>query len=159
MAKNETQIRKLVGRIGDVTTGEYYICDYIFNDSPDFHGATATILTPVSSDRKDDMTNPDNADCQDRFRECWQEAVKAGTTEEGLIDWLEQVLNSAGDEAAFDLGGSDYWDDIRKAEPELTEDNYPIFECVGGGRSFHKNMQFDKVYNAVLLQQIKAIED
>jgi len=48
---------------------------------------------------------------------------------------------------------------LRAAIPELTEEDYPVFECVGGGRSFHNNMKFDEIYNQALWDKIKQYED
>lgn len=154
MAKNEKQIRKLVGRID----GDYYICDYIFNDSPDFHGATATVLRPVSADERDNRTNPHNSDTKNNFKELWQDQVQAGQTEQSFEDWLEELLAVDGDEAVFDFSGYEYWDLLREAEPELTEEDYPIFERAGGGRSFSADMKFDKVYDEELWTQIQKAE-
>jgi len=36
--------------------------------------------------------------------------------------------------------------------------DYPIFECATGGRCFSPDMEFDKVYDEKLWQQIKEIE-
>lgn len=155
--KQETQIKKLVGRQGDID-GDYYVCDYIFKHDKDFQGATATVLRPVSQDEYDNRTNPNNSDCQDYFRELWQEAVKSGNTEQSFQDWLELLMDDNGAESVFDPSGSEYWDDIRKAEPELTEADYPVFECIGGGRSFSKGMKFDKVYDEKLLAKIMSVE-
>ena len=153
----EQSARRLVGRMdGNMKNGiegDYYICDYIFN-----HGAVATVLRPVLADERDDRTNPNNPDTQDYFLEAWQEAVKADSTRQSFKDWLEEVLADENDEAVFDLSGSEYWDLLREAEPELTEEAYPIFECVGGGRSFSANMHFDKIYDKDLWTQIQEVE-
>ena len=150
----QTNINKLVSRIDD----EYYICEYLFKNTEDFKGATALILSPVSRAEYEERTDPESEVAIERFEECWREQVRAGVTTHSLKEYVEEILAVDGDEAVFDMGGYEYWDMLRKAEPELTEEDYPIFECVGCGRSFSKEMQFDKIYNEKLWQQIKEIE-
>lgn len=154
----QTQIGKLVGRIGDA----YYICDTLFEysvlESNSFKGATATILCPVACEDYENRTNPHNPDTIEYFEDCWSQAVQAKKTTDSLEDYVKMVLDIDGDEAVFDLSGYDYWDIIRAFVPELTEENYPVFECVGGGRSFRPDMEWDEIYNEKLWQQIKEIE-
>jgi len=94
----------------------------------------------------------------DWFKENWQQAVESGNTIESLEDFTAAALRNYGDEAVFDLSGYDYWDDLRGAVPELTEEAYPVFECTGGGRSFSPDMKWDEIYDGDLWQQIKEIE-
>lgn len=152
--KTETIEKKLVGRIDCY----YYFCDYLFNHKDGFKGATATVLRPVSREDYEQRTDPYDSDTLEYFEECWKGAVQAGTTTEGLETWVKEVLAVDGDEAVFDFSGYDYWDDLRDAVPELTEEDYPVFECVGGGRSFRPDMQWDEIYNEELWERIKAIE-
>ena len=65
MNREQTNYNKLVGRIGN----EYYFCDYIFRHSPDFKGATASILCPVSRGEYDERMDPINKDTQGYFEE------------------------------------------------------------------------------------------
>ncbi len=152
--KQNQKIGELVGRKDD----SYYVCDTIFKHADDFKGATATVLVPVSEDDHENRTDPYNSDTTDRFRECWVEQVKAGQTDRGLEDWVEEILAVDGDEAVFDFSGHEYWDLIRKAVPELTEEAYPVFECIGGGRSFSPDMEWDEIYNPQLWEKIKIAE-
>jgi len=152
--KKQTDIKKLVGRIGN----DYYICDYLFKHSDGFKGATATVLCPVSSDHYTERTDPESEIAVDYFEEIWRESVKAGNTTQSLKEFVEEVLAVDGDEAVFDLSGYEYWGLIREAEPELNENDYPVFECIGGGRSFDPKMKWDKLYDKQLWQKIKEIE-
>ncbi|MCJ7482638.1 MAG: hypothetical protein MUO31_06705 [Thermodesulfovibrionales bacterium] len=79
-------------------------------------------------------------------------------TEQSLAEYAEDMLNNDGDDAIYDLSGYAYWDMIREAVPELTEEDYPVFNCTGGGRSFDKDMVFDEVYNQELLDEIIKYE-
>ena len=156
--KKQTNIRKLVGRIGNVETGEYFCCDYIFKHAKDFRGATATVLRPVSKEEYENAENPDNSETQDHFREAWREQVSAGATEQSFKDYIEEVLSVDFPECSFDFSGYDYWDFLRENESILTEVDYPAFDCIGGGRSFNKGMKFDKIYDKKLYDKIMAIE-
>ena len=149
-----TQIGKLVGRIDN----KYYICDTLFEHADGFKGATATVLCPVSRAVYENRTDPENADTIEYFEECWKGAVQAGVTTESLGAWVEMVLDLDGDKAVFDFSGFAYWDFLRETVPELTEEDYPVFECIGGGRSFSPDMKWDKIYDEELWQRIKAIE-
>lgn len=150
----QTQIKKLVGRIDNT----YYFCDTLFEHADDFKGATATVLCPVAREDYENRINPRNPDTIEYFEDCWQQAVQAGNTTDSLQDYVEMVLNVDGDEAVFDFSGYDYWDDLRAAVPELTEEDYPVFECFGGGRSFSPDMKWDEIYDGDLWKQIKEIE-
>jgi len=150
----QIQIKKLVGRIDN----SYYFCDTLFEHADDFKGATATVLCSVSRENYENRTDPQNSDTIEYFEECWRESVKVRATTKSLETWVEDVLVIDGDEAVFDVSGFEYWDDLRKAVPELTEENYPVFECVGGGRSFEPNMEWDEIYDLELWERIKEIE-
>lgn len=150
----QTQIKKLVGRIDN----EYYICDTLFERADDFKGATATVLCPVSKDIHEQRTDPTDSDTLDYFDNLWVCAVQSGDTKEGLEAFVEELLSINGDEAVWDFSGYEYWDLLRETIPELTEENYPVFECVGGGRSFSPDMKRDEIYDEDLWQQIKVIE-
>ena len=148
---NDTK-NKLVGRIDDT----YYIYDYLFNDNGSFKGAVGTGLRPISRDEHNERTSPESL--LEEFTERWQESVARGFTTDGLEEFADEMMLTYGDEMIFDFSGYDYWDLLREAEPTLTEKDYPIFECVSGGRCFSPDMKFDKAYDKKLWQQIKEIE-
>jgi len=154
--RKQKNFNKLVGRIGN----DYYFCDYIFIDGKMnnelFQGATGTVLNPVSKEEYEERTDPESEECLDYFKEIWQMSVQDDNTELGLQEWVEQVLNIDGDEAVFDFSGYNLWEQLR--DIGLNEDDYPVFECVGGGRSFDSKMKFDEVYNKDLWRLIKAVE-
>lgn len=68
------------------------------------------------------------------------------------------VLNVDGDEVVFDFSDCDLWNILREAISKLTEEDYPVFECTGGGRSFSSDMMWDEIYNQELWEKIKEIE-
>lgn len=153
MTSKNKKIEKLVGRIED----RYYVCDYVFADKKGFQGATASVLRPVGINEYEEAQQPENL--KEYFQELWQEAVKAGTTEESLQDYAEEIYAVDGDSSRWDLSYYGYWDIIRKAVPELTEEDYPIFECVGGGRSFSSDMKWDEIYNQKIWELILEYEN
>lgn len=153
----QTNYNKLVGRIGN----EFYFCDYIFKDTLNkkpFNGATGTVLSPVSREYYESTQDATNEDTIERVKEIWRMAVADDATEDSLQEYTEAVVRNDGDDFFFDLSGYDLHDQIRKAEPELNEDDYPIFECTSGGRCFSSDMKFDKIYDKQLWAKIKAIE-
>ena len=154
MNRKQTDYDKLVGRIGN----EYYFCDYIFRHYRDFKGATATILRPVSEDEYNERMDPTSSDTQDWFGELWRDAVASERTEVGLEEWIEWVLDNDGPDAIFDLSCDHLWDDLREAVLEFTEEDYPVFECIGGGRCFSPDMKWDEIYDNKLWQKIKKVE-
>ena len=154
MNRKQTIYNKLVGRIGN----EYYFCDYIFRHDRDFKGATATILRPVLEDEYNERMDPINKDTQDYFGELWRDAVANERTELSLEEWAEWVLNTDGPDAVFDLDDECLWDALREAVPEFTEEDYPVFECISGGRCFSPDMEWDEIYDNKLWQKIKKVE-
>ena len=83
-------------------------------------------------------------------------SVNDGKTEQSLDEWISDVLMYDGDEAIFDFSGYNLWEQLR--ELGLTEEEYPVFECSGGGRCFSSDIEFDEVYDEELLKKIKEIE-
>ena len=151
--RKQTEYNQLVGRIGD----SYYFCDYIFEDRG-FKGAVASVLCPVSKSDYDNRHDLDNSDTLEWFRELWQWAVDGNYTEESLVSYAQDVIDDDGDDALWDLSYNHYWDALREAIPELTEDEYPVFEAAGGGRRFSPDMEWDEIYDQELWEKIKAIE-
>ena len=154
MARKQTNYNLLVGRIGD----NYYVCDYIFEETADWKGATASVVTPVSKAEYDRKMDSDDSDTQEWLKEQWQYAVEHNLTEGSLQEFTRISLLNRGDDAVFDCGYYNLWDMIRKAVPELTEDDYPVLNACGGGRSFSPDMEWDEIYNQELWDKIKVIE-
>lgn len=153
MARKQKKIQKLVGRIGD----EYYFVDYFFDDTlhgDPFMGATASILRPVTADEYEYRTEGDGL--YEYLEEIWRMQVSEGNVTEGLEEWADMVYRIDGDDALFDLSYSEYWEDLR--ELGFDEDEYPIFEASGGGRSFSPDMKWDEIYDEDLWDDVVAME-
>jgi len=154
MPREEIKINKLVG----TKDNEFYFMNYVFKDGQ-FQGVTGAILVPISQEEyKERTTNPGLAEW---LKEAWKYRFENDQTTLGLEEWAEEVYSIDGDDAVFDLSYSntDFWQQIREVEPDLTEEDFPLFECIGGGRCFSKNMEFEKVYNPELIELINKYEE
>lgn len=123
---------KLVVNISE--DDEITVLDYVFNHGT-FKGATGSIFYPVSKDSYEERKSLDYI--IDSYKWLWQEAVKDDRTEKGLEDWIES--QDFDDEFLFDTSYSSLWDYLRTFG--YSEEKYPIFECVGGGRCFDDSFQ------------------
>lgn len=148
--RQQTDYNKLVGRKGD----EYYFCDYIFDHGDNFKGATGTVLVPISKDEYEERTSEDGL--LDYLGEHWQGAVSSGETEMSKSEWVQWVYDVDGDDALFDFSGSNLWDQLR--EIGITEEEFPVIQCQGGGRCFGRFEDFDEIYDQELWEKIQAIE-
>jgi hypothetical protein len=149
--RNTRGINKVIGK---TESGDFYICEDIFKYEDNFHGSTGLILCPVSREEYEDAENPSSPTTRDRFLELWKDLAGQGATYKGFEEWLAMILATDFPDCSFDVGGCEFWDAIRKLEPGLTEENYPIFDCVGCGRIFSANMKFEKIYEPKILKQI-----
>lgn len=163
--RKQTTINAIVGR----RDGAFYAVNYTFDDilnGSTFRGVTGTLLVPVSARRVEEAKELDNL--KDRFEDCWREAVKAGSTEQGLEEWVEPLADEL--ENLFDL--SDYDLGCKAAEiynseldPAATDDDdrADFSECIGGGRCFKASdadpKNWDKVYRPDLLPLFAEFED
>ena len=146
MNKEETQIHKLIGRIGE----EYYFCDYVFKDK-NFKGATGTLMHPVTAEEAEELR-----DNWDKDGELWQEAVANKQTTLGQDDWKKQILYIGDDSVVFDLSYADTYGG--KLLDKLGRDNYELVECIGGGRCFKVDMAWDELFDAETWELIKQYE-
>ena len=150
MARKEKKYNILIGK----NDNQYVFLDYIFDDGDGFCGATGTILSPISKQEYDERMSIHSV--KERYDDIWRDAVKNGNTDESLEEWCQSILDGDGEEGVFDLSGTKYWDQVRKLG--LTEEEYPVFECIGGGRCFTSNSTFEKVYDKKLLKAVQEIE-
>ena len=148
--RKQTEYNKLVAE----RNGEFYFCDYIFKHKDDFKGATGTELVPVSKEEYEERTSLESI--TERFEDCWRDAVSNGDEFRSLDDYCSDIFQYEGDEAVFDFSGYNLWDQLR--EIGYDEENYPVFDCIGGGRCFSKDDKWDKIYDEKLLKKIVRIE-
>jgi len=155
----------LVGRIGD----EFYFLDDIFKYKDGFKGATGTIVMPVNSQYYEYATSEDGI--LERFMDAmgedeWLEALQLNRDdfedEDDLTKAIEDgiyQLYSYGELQPFEDAGSDIESQMRELSEFADESKYPLFEVIGGGRIFGKDVVFDKIYNQELYDKIKQIEE
>jgi len=116
--------------------GEITVFDGTFNYPDGFKGATGSKFYPVTQAQIDERFENQ----EDELRELWQMAVSEGQTEASLTDWADSYTHEAGNSAFYDLSyENQYWDEIRSHGYPVEE--YPIFDCVGGGRCFDADFQ------------------
>lgn len=150
--KEQTNYNKLVARKDDL----YYFCDYIFSDGATFRGATATVLRPIPNDEYKERTDRDSL--IDSLEEAWKDAVQSGCTTWGLEAWADEAINIDGEEhcAGMDPSGEHLYPQMRALG--LSEEDYPAIECMGGGRSFSHDDEFDEIYDPELWAKIQEVE-
>jgi hypothetical protein len=152
MAHKEKNYSKLLGK---TENGEYVFVDNIFDHGDGFCGATGIILVPISKQEYDERMSVENF--KDRYEDIWRDVVSNGNTVESLEDWCQSILDSEGEDVVFDLSYRDrYWDELR--ELGLSEEEYPVFECIGGGRCFTSKSKYEVVYDKKLLKAVHKIE-
>ena len=142
-------VNKLVGRDEN---GDYYWLDYVFDDGNGFRGAVGSTFHPVSEAEKEKRMNPENA--REHFRGLWQEAVKAGSTEESLDDYVQNLIDIDGIDAFFDLSYYDagckvaeIYNSEHSKDARPPEDLAEFSECTGGGRCFDYKIKWEKIYD------------
>ena len=149
------KIEQVVGR---TTDGEYYVLDYVFDETTDnkpFRGAVGSVMRPISIREADEAMEVENA--TDRYEDVWRECVANGDETRSLDDFVESILMSEGIEAMFDLSYYSIGEEVAKLyNEELPEDHdekdeAEFSECVGGGRCFSHSLEFDKVHRQDLL--------
>lgn len=141
-----------------IKDGELYMLDSIFEYPDGFKGATGTRFTPVTQEEIDQYNNPDHLR-DNEYDYFWKESVQAGKTKLGLDEWLQLVIDEAQDYGLAYPGHDNSYVD------KLTPDDYKhfpnavTFNCIGGGRCFDKNMEFDIVLRPDLIKLINKAEE
>jgi len=143
--REATKYYELVARRGD----EYIMLDETFKYGDGFHGATGSTFRLVSREEYEERTSPEAI--RDSYEYIWREQAGRGDTELGLTEWLEQI----DPDEIFD--DTQYADLVRE-RAGVSEEDYPIVECVGGGRCFSVGDEYDEVFRPDLLDVIKQAE-
>lgn len=127
--REQTDYWKIVNINKDIN--EITMLDYVFEDG--FKGATGTKFEAVSKEEFKDRTKKDNIlefliDCGLSDTQAKDAYTKAKAN--GVMGLAELV---------FDLSYVEHWDKIREYGYSKTQ--YPIFNCIGGGRCFDKDFK------------------
>jgi len=144
--RKEEKINKIVGRIGE----EFYFCEKFFECEDSFRGVVGSVLVPVSPEEAEERRRNFDED-----GELWRDAVANELTELEHEDWVEEVLAVDGDEAVFDLVSSEKEAAVIE---KVGADKVELVECVGGGRIFRPDLEWDELYDPALWERIKEFE-
>lgn len=156
MAKNQKNYNTPVG----IKDGNLYLVNYTFEDEmhgEPFKGVTGAVLAPLSQEYIDEKNDPE--EIKEYYREFWVESVRNGDTELGLEEYVSNIHESYGD-GAFPGHDTSYTSHI-DIDSELVKTHFPDavdFECIGGGRCFEKDMDFDVVLDEFLVSEINRLE-
>jgi hypothetical protein len=163
--KTQDNYNALIGRIGD----EFYFLDYIFKHNDGFKGATGTIVMPVSKEYYEYATSEEGI--LERYMDAMGEDEWISTLgldrdnfedendlTKAIEDGIWQLYN-AGELNPFDEVDSNIEEQMRALPQFASSEEYPVFEVIGGGRSFDKERVFDEIYNQELFDKIKEAEE
>lgn len=155
--RNQVNYNRIVG----IKDDQIYLVNYTFEDTlngSEFKGVTGAVLSPVSQAYIDDRNSEENL--EEYYREFWSLAVQEGDTELGLTDWIEQNVDRAYEDGDFPGHDTSYVNHL-DLDSDVIKENFPdavTFECIGGGRCFTKNMEFDVIIDEFLVSEINRLE-
>ncbi len=126
----------------------------IFDYGDGFKGATGSRFELVSRAQYEEETSEENV--RDNYAYLWQEAVTSGHYKGSENDYIEELMQDV-DSLVYDNSYSHLHDSIRELLG-VTEEEYPIINCSGGGRMFDDKTTYPTVYREDLLQLIRDAE-
>jgi hypothetical protein len=151
------------------TDDEFYFVDYIFNHNDGFKGATGTIVMPVSKSYYDNATSYDGIleSYMDSMGEDeWLDVLGLDRDDfEDESEMMEAIENgiyqlyTIGELNPFEEVNYELEEQMRNLPQFSDEDEYPVFEVIGGGRIFDKERYFDKIYDKKLYDKIRKVEE
>lgn len=136
----------LIGRKDSV----FYFCESVFNDNNGHHGATGCEIRPVSKVEYEWASDPENV--AERYADAWEGDIDSPE----FAKWIDSLLWY--EDPAWlmfdDSGTCDASDSFDALNIE-----YECTDCIGCGRIFSRDTDFDEVYNRKALVAILALED
>ena len=144
--KKQIDIWKVVNI--DKETNEIQMLDYLFDHGDGFKGATGTRFEPISKAEYKQRTS--KKEVIQRIINCYDE------TSYNKAKKLYKEMKQVGEieSFVFDLSYANLWYKLR--EYGYNEKDYPVFECIGGGRMFDENFQGN--VNPELSKEIQKYE-
>jgi len=137
-----------------IRQGKLYIAHYTFEDS-ELRGVTGSILEPMTQDKLDKFNSTDYL--HDYYREIWKGSVGENEYEGSLEEFIDEGrFHEEGDFPGHDLS------DLHLVPDEIKSQYFKdaaTFDCVGGGRCFYKDMKWDVVLDAFLVDEINRLEN
>lgn len=115
----------------DKDNNEIIMLDYLFDDGKGFKGATGTRFEPVSKSEYEERMEDDAIieSLMDSGMDLPKDYKRTGF--EGLVNDMDYGEKES---CMFDTSNREHWDKLR--EYGYPQDEYPIFNCTGGGRMF-----------------------
>lgn len=168
MSRQGTKYNQIVG----IKDGLVYVLEESFQyDEKGMQGCVGYsmhTLLQEDIDRENDMDN-----LKDEYDYLWREAVAQGVTELGLEEYLEKLIRDADRSGLYFLGDDDSFRyRFNRIVDELPEDqketlkryfgekdvDFVDWTCIGCGRCFDPNEEWDEVFNPGLLEVINEFE-
>lgn len=148
--KNKTEYNVLLGKTKD---GTYYALDYTFVYEDGMQGATGSCFCPVEKEeikrRNAEARNSKNP-WNDYFEYWKKDANRRGMK---WTTWISQAIQEA-DAGCIGLDGS--YPEMR-AQVAVKANSFTA-ECVGGGRCWNADMQFEEIYDLKAFRSAMEIE-
>jgi hypothetical protein len=141
--KREIKVNAVVNIAED---NEIKVLEYLFCHSDNFKGAVGSTFYPVDKAYYKERLKKDNV---------IEYLTDAGLSKSDALEAYRQYKDNGNlYELMFDTSYSELWDYLRTFG--YTEKEYPIFECVGGGRCFDADFTGNK--NEYLHKYIRRFE-
>jgi hypothetical protein len=127
-----------------------------FQHRDGYHGFTGASFVLVNREEYERRTSTD--ELAEKYADVYTEMIRDGQlSDTSLNDFAKQQFAMYGDEAVFDMSFCELEDSIRE-HFGLSEEEYPVIECIGCGRMFHDFVFTDMRYvNPDAEECIKAI--
>lgn len=167
MTKQEEQINQIVG----IKDGELFVLENVFKHTDSFKGATGYSMGTITQSYIDDMNDIDML-C-DEYDYLWREAVQACSTEKGLEDFMQSLIdNCSFYDQLFPFDDNSFRYQTEKLVEELPEEQKKELEKVFGvmgedfaawsvsgcGRCFNTDDKWDVIFRPDLVELIKEYE-
>lgn len=138
----------------DEETKEILMLDYLFDNGGGFKGATGTRFEPISEEQYHERISEDYI--IDYIIDSGMIGEKINKDYERDFAYIiyEKMSEQEKKEVSFDFSYQEKWDELRKFG--FSEDEYPVFNCIGGGRCFDDKFKGNK--NPELSAKIREYE-
>jgi hypothetical protein len=136
----------------------YLFLDYVFA-TDNLHGAVGTEMVPVHEDEIERRMEQLQDKEWSRLAHIYNEQDRA----QSWSDWISGQINREGHRLVVDESYCHkYGATVREraaTEGVMQSSDIEVVECLGGGRMFDQQNDFDEVYDSTLLDVIKTAEE
>lgn len=140
--------------IGTDSTGAIYILNETFVYADDFHGATGTIVRPVTQEEIDDALTTDQK--EEFYEEVWRmDAASPNGTTDSLADWLENIDDEEYIDSRFECQNELTTEEIADALGEPAPARYAV---TGVGRIWPAPEGFTPLDSDEVREALAAID-